>query len=47
MGVLLTRRRPKWKDFHYLVEHVKAKQVAWKGKLLSFKGKATLAKLVI
>lgn len=47
LGVPLVGRAPKKSDYAYLIEHMKSKLVAWKGKHLSFASRVTLAKSVI
>jgi hypothetical protein len=47
LGVPLTGKAPKRRDFNYLVDQVKNKLASWKAKQLSFAGRVTLSKSVI
>lgn len=47
LGVPLTGKVPRYQDFHYLIDKVKAKLSGWKAKQLSFVGRVMLSKAVI
>ncbi|CAK8542086.1 unnamed protein product [Lathyrus sativus] len=47
LGVPLTGKFPKAKDYQYLVDPAKTKLSSWRGKQLSFAGRLTLAKSVL
>lgn len=47
LGVILTSRYPKIKDYRFLLDKINKKQANWKGKKLSFVGRVTIGKSVI
>ncbi|CAK8563735.1 unnamed protein product [Lathyrus sativus] len=47
LGVPLTGKTPRKKDFQYLIDQVKYKLAAWKGNQLAFAGRIMLVKSVI
>jgi hypothetical protein len=47
LGVPLVGRALKRSDYNYVINQVKTKLSAWKGKHLSFVGRVTLSKAVI
>jgi hypothetical protein len=47
LGVPVTGKAPKRRDYQYLIDQVSTKLTSWKAKHLSFAGRITLAKAVI
>lgn len=47
LGITITGKSPKERDFHHVVEKVKAKLTMWKAKHLSMAERLTLAKVVL